>query len=290
MARRDRLFGKYTRSKDATNRTNIYNEYKDLRNRIIDLIRVSKQDYFNSYFQTNSKNIRNLWKGINQIVNSKTKTYDSPTSLIGQDNQLKTEPQDISNEFNNFFSNIAQDILDKRTYEGDGNFEQYLHDQNANAFTFDPVDEEEITSIISKFGVNKASGPTSVPTDILKYLKHEIAKPLTLLINLSITQGIHPDMLKIAKVIPIYKKGSKLNACNFRPISLLSNINKIYEKSMHTRTYSFLDRYNCLYDLQFGFRSRHSTEQALIHILGTIRKTLDSTASQERKFACGVFC
>ena len=151
------------------------------------------------------------------------------------------------------------------------------------------MDEEEISSIISKFKLNKASGPSSIPTDILKFLKHEIAKPLTLLINLSIIKCTHPDRLKTVKVITIFKKGSKLKACNYRPISLLSNINKSLEKVMHNRIDSFLDRYNCLYKLQFGFRSRHSTEQALIHILETIRKTLDTSTSQEKKFACGVF-
>ena len=74
------------------------------------------------------------------------------------------------------------------------------------------------------------------------------------IINLSFSTGIYPNNLKIAKVVPIFKnKGSILQCNNFQPISLLSNINKIYEKHM----YKFLDIDNCIYNLQFGFREKH---------------------------------
>ena len=89
---------------------------------------------------------------------------------------------------------------------------------------------------------------------------------LSWLINISFSTGIHPDKLKIAKVISIYKKGSQLMSSNYRPISLLSNINKIFEKLVFSRVYKFLDKYDCLYDLQFGFREKHSIDHALINI------------------------
>ena len=96
--------------------------------------------------------------------------------------------------------------------------------------------------------------------------------------------GIHPDLLKIAKTIPIYKKGSKLVTSNYRPISLLSNLNKILEKLMFNRVYKFLEDQSCIYNLQFGFRKKHSTTHALIAITETIRKALDN-----KKHACGIF-
>ena len=83
---------------------------------------------------------------------------------------------------------------------------------------------------------------------------------------------------------PIHKKESKLEVGNYRPISLLSNINKLLEKVVHERTYNFLEKYNCLYKYQYGFRKSHSTKHALIEITEKIRKALDS-----RKFACGIF-
>ena len=86
--------------------------------------------------------------------------------------------------------------------------------------------------------------------------------------------GIFPAVLKIAKVVPVFKKDSKLDYSNYRPISLLSNIEKILEKLMYKRLYTFLDNKNIIYDLQFGFR-QYSTSHALINITEDIRKALD---------------
>jgi len=135
-----------------------------------------------------------------------------------------------------------------------------------NSFFINPCSPYEIVNIIYCFNSNKSSGPNSIPSNILQLIKFEISEPLCNIFNQSFIQGIYPDKLKLAKVIPIFKKGSRLLCENYRPISLLSNINKILEKIMYTSLYNFLDKYNCLYDLQFGFRSKHSTNHALISI------------------------
>ena len=103
-----------------------------------------------------------------------------------------------------------------------------------------------------------------------------ICTPLSKIFNISVPSGTHPEKLKHAKVVPIFKKGSHLLISNYRPISLLSNLNKIFEKLMYKRIYAFLDKHNILYDLQFGFRAKHSTTHALISITAKIRSALDS--------------
>ena len=96
--------------------------------------------------------------------------------------------------------------------------------------------------------------------------------------------GVFPSVLKSAEVVPVFKKDSKLNYSNYRPISLLANIEKILEKLMYQRLYTFLDYYNIIYELQFGFRQQYSTSHALINITENIRKVLD-----EGNIGCGVF-
>ena len=115
-------------------------------------------------------------------------------------------------------------------------------------------------------------------------LAGDICKPLSIIFNLSFSTGQYPDLLKIAKTIPIHKKDSRLLVSNYRPISLLSNINKILEKLMFNRVYEFLEKFKCIYKLQFGFRTKHSTNHALINITETIRSALDS-----KKIAAGIF-
>ena len=118
-------------------------------------------------------------------------------------------------------------------------------------------DKDEIKNIISSLNVNKGNGPNSIDTHILQLLKEEISSPLSEIFNLSFTTGLHPALFKISKPITIFKKGSRLLVSNYRPISLLSNLNKILEKLMFTRMYKFLDDFKCIYALQFGFRAKH---------------------------------
>ena len=134
-------------------------------------------------------------------------------------------------------------------------------------------DQTEVESIISSLNPKKAMGPNSIPSDILQLLRRDISHPLTIIYNMSLTTGIYPDLLKIAKTIPIYKKGSKLVSSNYRPISLLSNLNKILEKLMFNRIYKFFEDHNYIYKLQFGFRQKHSTNHALIEITEKNKKS-----------------
>ena len=94
--------------------------------------------------------------------------------------------------------------------------------------------------------------------------------------------GVFPSVLKTGKVVPVFKKDSKLDYGNYYPISLLSNIEKILEKLMYKRLYTFLNK-NVIYNLQFGFRQQYSTSHALINITENIRKALD-----DGNIGCGI--
>ena len=96
--------------------------------------------------------------------------------------------------------------------------------------------------------------------------------------------GQFPSVLKIAKVIPIHKKQSRVDYTNYRPIPLLSNIEKVIEKLMCKRLSNFLDINNLIYSLQFGFRPKYSTTHTLINLSESIRQSLD-----EGSFGCGTF-
>ena len=103
------------------------------------------------------------------------------------------------------------------------------------------------------------------------------------IINLYFSTGHFPSILKTAQVIPIFKEGFAFRTY-YRPISLLSNIDKIFEKLMFSRIIKFLETSHCIYPLQFGFRKHHSTNDTLVNITENIRSALDKS-----QFACGVF-
>ena len=104
------------------------------------------------------------------------------------------------------------------------------------------------------------------------------------LFNLSVSSGVYPSQLKIAKVIPIFKKGDSKSLDNYRPILVLSTINNFFEKVLYARLMSYIDKHNIFYKYQFGFRKQHSTEHALIEIVDQIRLSIDNN-----QLTCGIF-
>ena len=130
----------------------------------------------------------------------------------------------------------------------------------------------------------KSIGPNSIPIKIFKLPSNDISTQFAELFSVSFSEGVFPSILKTCKVILIYKKDSQLNCSNYRPISLLSNIDKILERIMYNRLYKFLETNNLIYSLQFGFRQKHSISHALIHLTDKIREQLE-----KGNFACGIF-
>ena len=145
------------------------------------------------------------------------------------------------------------------------------------------TNKEEICKIIS-LNTNKFCGPNSIPTKILHFVRDQISKHLATICNLSFSIGIFPTILKTAKVITIHKKDSKLEVSNYRPISLLSNIDKIFEKLTHSRLIEYLEERQILYYKQFGFRKNFSTNHVILNLLEIIQKALDGG-----QIACGIF-
>ena len=131
---------------------------------------------------------------------------------------------------------------------------------------------------------NKAHGLYSSPVRLLKLAKRVISVPLATIFNQSICSGIFPSKLKCAKIIPIFKDEDDTLPENYRPISLLSIYNRIFEKLMYSRVTKFVKDCNILYDQQYGFRSKHSTQHAILDIVNTILQNMDNG-----KFSCGVF-
>ena len=121
-----------------------------------------------------------------------------------------------------------------------------------NSLFLSPTNSSEIEKIINSIDANKSTGPNSIPVFILKSLKPFFSFWLTRLISLSFEVSIFPD-LKTAKIAYIHKKGSKLNEENYRPISQLSTLSKIYEKVLYVRLYSHLIKNKLVYDKQYGF-------------------------------------
>ena len=115
-----------------------------------------------------------------------------------------------------------------------------------------------------------------IPLELFKLYPKSLIERLTLIFNKSIEDGVLPDKLKFSTIIPCFKKGNRKNCSNYRPISLLSYIDKILEKAVYQRLYNYLMKTKFLCVNQFGFRENHSTERAILSLMDRIYKYIDA--------------
>ena len=135
-----------------------------------------------------------------------------------------------------------------------------------------PVSEEYIYKELCNLNPHKSTGIDNIPARFIKDGASELTKPITYIVNLSISSGIVPDQLKTARVKPLFKKNSRLDIGNYRPVSILCIISKILEKSVYNQLESYLVTNNLLYQFQSGFRSAFSTDTCLVHLFDHIKK------------------
>ena len=132
-------------------------------------------------------------------------------------------------------------------------FSEYLRGNYMKSFFFDPVTPNEIEKEILSIPLNKAHGLYSCPNRILRSARHILSIPLAKLMNFSVISGEYPSKLKHAKVIPVFKDDDETDPTNYRPISLLSNYNRIFEKIMFNRLKAFIDKMKFFTDRSMVF-------------------------------------
>ncbi|XP_057290925.1 uncharacterized protein LOC130613625 [Hydractinia symbiolongicarpus] len=253
IRKRDALHKQFIKEKDPFIKSLLHTSFKKYRNKLVTLCRISKSNFYKQFFIKNKNNSKAIWDGVRSIISLRSAKSPTP-SCLNINNNLTTDPLTISNSFNSCFSSIA-DNLRKSIPPSFKHFSSYLKNPTANSIFFRPTNDLEVLDF-----------------------------PIAKLINLSFSTGIYPSSLKIAKVIPVYKKGSNVELCNYRPISLLSNIDKIFEKLIFNRLYNFFSMNNTIFPDQFGFRKKFSTSHALLNITQKIMEAIDNGL-----LVCGVF-
>ena len=193
--------------------------------------------------------------------------------LIGQDGTLLTDNQDKAALLNEHFAKQScLDIADSHTLPTDDTTE---HDTPPK-LNYILATEREVLALLNSLNPNKSCGPDKLPTKLLKMVAILIYEPLTKLFNLSLTQGIYPSDWKKAIVHPIFKnKGSSSDVNNYRPISLLSCVSKVFEKIVFDRIYKHITKHSLITEKQSGYRPGHNTQMQLVHLTHNIYQTLD---------------
>ena len=247
--------------------------YRNYRNNLKKVIRLSKNRYFHEKCNEYRNDSRKLWKLINDIVRKTSGSKKNMIERLKIKNLMKYDPDSITNEFCEFFSTIGE------RYSHDieapqHNTDYYLNKMpKSNSSLFlTPTTSDEIKDLIMSLPNKTSSGHDSISNNLLKKLIPAIVEPLRIIFNKSLETGTFPDEMKKADVVPLYKSKAEYECTNYRPISLLLTISKLLEKLMYKRTYYFLEQTNQLYQSQYGFRKSHSCETAIMELVSSIIK------------------
>ena len=147
----------------------------------------------------------------------------------------------------------------------------YIMADNLQLNSVSPVSEEFIYKELCNLNSFKSTGLDNIPSRFVKDVAKALTKPVTYIVNLSITSGIVPNQLKSARVKPLFKKNNRTEVGNYRPVSILCIISKILKKAVYQQLESHLIKNNLLYEFQSGFRSAYSTDTCLIHLFDHIK-------------------
>jgi hypothetical protein len=234
-------------------------KFKTYRYKLTKTINLSKKLHYQKALKTAKNNSKETWKIINKLTCKSKKDIALPNKLERKD-KIIIEPRIIAIELNNHFATIGlQDNIEENSNNLTGNSINW----QSNSIIFTETTIEEISAIISQMKSKYSQGPDEIPTAIIKHLNQILSPILCYLFNKALRLGTYPDCLKIAKVIPLFKSGSSFDTGNYRPISLLPAINKIFERLIYDRLVSFFKKYNIINENQFGFRQGYNTELAV---------------------------
>ena len=258
MNKRDYLKNKATRTKSRY----FYEAYKFARNKTNKIVEKAKSKHFQHTINNNSKNPKQLWKSVNLIRGKGSKTTNVSTLKINE--ETITGDKNIADAFNSFFVSVGPS-LSENLPESEKSYSDYVQHSIYETFSFSEVSENDTLKLLCGLKESKAAGLDKINAKLVKDSAEVICPTLTKIFNRSLQQGIFPEDLKNAFVSPIYKNGDKSDCSNYRPISILSTIAKVLEKTVYNQLISYLNENNILSNSQFGFRKQHSTTTSLLN-------------------------
>jgi len=250
-----------------------FDYYNAFKNQVTKLIRRVKLKYYSDKFKSNFSDSSATWKTVNSLIGKKKKKSVCPLKILSND-RLLTEPIEIANCLNDFFANIGSQ-LDSSIPQTDSHALHFLGDRSENSFFIRPVLGKDVRGVIDNFKSN--SCPLyGLPTFILKCYAHVLCDTIAELFNVSVRTASFPSILKISRIIPLFKSGIDTVPSNYRPISILSDFSKIFERLMYVQLSSYIDSHRILCNAQFGFRKNSSTSDAIIEFLDSAFQTLNA--------------
>ena len=276
------MFRKLIKNKFPKDAHDSFRKHRNALNRIIKQLKIN---YYQSRVNDNKNDSAKLWKIIRELANISKNKINKSVYVENCNNA-----DEAAEKFNQHFITIGKNLAEKIIPPSLEEKRQFYHNNiasqhcTAHSFYMSPATPSEVFELIKSLVVRKGIRTNDINTNCIKLANCVLAPIISNIFNLAIISGEFPDELKIAEVKAIYKKGDPLDCSNYRPISLLSQFAKIFEKLIHVRLYNYLKKYNLLSPHQFGFQQNSSTSHAICDIYENLLNNADNGM-----YSCCVF-
>lgn len=259
--------------------------YKSYNSMLKRLIFAAKNLHFKNTIQRAKSKSKAIWKIVNENTGKNSSSNKGGIKLV-HNNKLIEDPQLISNMFNEYFVNAGK-VSDNNANHTSQHM-TLLHNKNINnvqSMFMTPISKSEIINIVKSLKNTSSCGPDDISTIFIKNNIEVLCVPLCDIFNACICEGVFPAQFKSAKVIPLHKRNSKTDISNYRPISLLPVISKVFERAIATRITNHFEKYNYFCPQQFGFRKNRNAVTAITELVLQVMNNLN------RDLKCaGIFC
>ena len=271
-----------------------WNKYRKLRNECVKLTKTVKKEYFENLDTNVVKNTKTFWKSVKPHFTNKGS--DSKKIILVEKDEIITDNAKIADIINDYFINITKElnipppipnIKEQRVDTGIDPIDLIIHVyrehpsiikirhkvDHTSKFSFIKIEQEQLEKEILVLNIKKAAGYDHISPKILKEAVNTVKAPLSNIFNTNLENCVFPSELKYSNVTPVFKKDDNINKENYRPISILPVISKIFERLMFQQMSSFVD--NVISPYLCGFRKGYSTQHALLLLMNKINKSLD---------------
>ena len=271
-----RLFRRFIKTKNADD----HKTYKLFRKKLSKKKRKAKRVYFFNLLNEakNSEDRKATWEIINKAFGKNKKKRIYPTKVqIGekQNPTFSDHPQDIANVLNSHFTSIATSLAENLEAT-ETKFTDYMGAENKSSMFLKLIEIHEILEQIKNICISKSQGYDEIPPKIIKWAQNLFAPILLVIFNKCIDLGYYPNSMKIGKGAPVYKKDEQNDKSNYRPITVLTQFNQIFERLLSKRYLNFFENFDIITKKQYGFLKKHCTEHAILDLKEYIISKLDN--------------
>jgi len=240
----------------------IYKLYKEIYKQKVEEYKKSENE---KIIQSSINKQQAIWKVINKEQKSKNKKELNPNCHL------------TSDDMNTFFCTIGPETTQKISHTATRSWDLLKGMKPCgSSLYFVPTDNNEVLKTIKSLKNKDTKDIYGLSTKVLKQINEEIAYPITILINKCMEEGVFPNELKVAVVTPIHKEGDIDTCANYRPISVLPTISKVFEAVIRDRLVKYFEGFGLFSNSQNGYRKNRSTATALLQQIEIIKKSIDN--------------